>query len=97
LSLRSPQQAIYDLALNEFAEEWNILPSSRRPSNREHALTSSTVVSPIAIPRAPDDFSGTWTSSVFGLAENVVRPAEIHSVSPLRDDKEARLNSEYSV
>src|SRR5216684_6029550 len=30
LSLRSLQQAIYDLALNEFAEEWNILRSVKK-------------------------------------------------------------------
>jgi hypothetical protein len=30
LSTRSLQQAIFDLALNEFAEEWNILRSVKK-------------------------------------------------------------------
>ena len=34
--------------------------ASSRSIIREHELTSSTVVSPMAIPHAPDDFSVVW-------------------------------------
>jgi hypothetical protein len=62
--------------------------ASSRSIIREHALISSTVVFPMAIPHAPEDFSGTWTSSVFNREyRRFFGQPPIRDIKALRDGK----------